>query len=270
MAENIIQRTHNSVSIGQRQRDGYVNLTAMAKAEGKLIADYLRLDRTEAFLGKLSETMGIPIVCLTEVKTGRSGGVWGHPQVAIHCGIWCSPEFAVLVTGWVYDWMTTGQNPLQPDLDRMAYRNTLKDDSRIRMTDQVKEYLLQIQKYDDKEFSGRYFARVHDRINLILTTETSKQMRSRLADVLGRLAKEDELIRDYFPPLTLQRYIAMCEATANLMTEGLEPLDAVERAKAIVLPKGWSPSRVEFVESIGVTKARVLSQSAHRQLQAVM
>jgi hypothetical protein len=201
MSENIISHNYNSTLINQRYKDGYINLTAMAQAEGKLIADYLRLDTTKAFLDKLSETMGIPIVNLVEVKTGRGGGTWGHPQIAIHCGQWCSPTFAVLVTRWVMTWMTTGQNPLQSDLDRLVYRDALKDESRVRMTDQVKEYLEQIQRYDDKRFRGQYFARVHDRINVILTSETAMEMRERLSVLLGRQVKSEELIRDYFPAL---------------------------------------------------------------------
>jgi hypothetical protein len=61
MAENIISHNHNDTLINQRYKDGYINLTAMAQANGKLIADYLRLDSTNAFLAELSRSMGIPI-----------------------------------------------------------------------------------------------------------------------------------------------------------------------------------------------------------------
>ena len=259
MEENIISHNHNETLINQRYKDGYINLTAMAQAESKLIADYLRLDTTKAFLEELSQTMGIPIVSLVEVKTGRNGGTWGHPQVAIHCGLWCSPAFSVLVTRWVMTWMTTGQNPLQSDLDRMVYRDALKDESRLRMTDQVKEYLEQIQRYDDKKFRGQYFARVHDQINLVVAGETAKQMRTRLSGLLGREVKETELLRDYFPALMLQRYISMCEATANLIIEGQKPLDAVERAKSIVLARGYLPQKIDFVESIKFVRQRAIT-----------
>lgn len=47
---NIIVHKVNDLHIGQRREDGYINLTKMAQASGKLIADYLRLDTTEAFL----------------------------------------------------------------------------------------------------------------------------------------------------------------------------------------------------------------------------
>jgi len=262
MPENIISRNHNSTLIDQRYRDGYINLTAMAQANGKLVADYLRLDTTKAFLEELSETMGIPIVDLAEVKTGRGGGTWGHPQVSIHCGQWCSAAFAVLVTRWVTTWMTTGQNPLQSDLDRMVYRDVLKDESRLRMTDQIKDYLQAIQRYDDKKYSGQYFARVHDRINVIVTSETAMQMRARLTTLLGHPVRDQELIRDYFPALVLQRYISICEATANLIIEGQNPLDAVERAKSIVLARGYTPQQIDFVESIKFVRQRVVTEQS--------
>jgi hypothetical protein len=35
-------------------------------------------------------------------------GTWVHPQVAIHLGQWASPKFAVLVSKWVFEWMSGG------------------------------------------------------------------------------------------------------------------------------------------------------------------
>lgn len=120
---SIITREINSVAIGQRAEDGYVNLTKMAQANGKLIADYLRLESTNAFLEALSVDMGIPISKLIEVKRGKPAnlqGTWGHPYVVINCGQWCDPEFAVLVGRWVFDWMTQGKAPaLQAQLSRL-------------------------------------------------------------------------------------------------------------------------------------------------------
>lgn len=269
MSENIISHNHNETLINQRYKDGYINLTSMAQANNKLIADYLRLDSTNAFLEELSLDMGIPISNLVDVRRGKPAhlqGTWGHPQVAIHCGQWCSAKFAVLVTRWVMTWMTTGQNPLQSDLDRMVYRDALKDEARLRMTDQIKEYLQAIQRYDDKKYSGQYFALVHDRINVIVTSETARQMRSRLETLLGRTVKDNELIRDYFPALTLQRYISMCEATANLIVEGKNPLDAVERARSIVLSRSYTPERISFVESIKFVRQRAITDQRPLEL----
>jgi hypothetical protein len=112
---NIILHEANGLKIGQRCDDGYINLSKMAQASGKLIADYLRLGTTSAFIAELSRSMGIPIDLLILKITGGSNnkrGTWGHPQVAIHCAQWCSPKFAVLVSRWVVDWMTTGKRPI--------------------------------------------------------------------------------------------------------------------------------------------------------------
>lgn len=60
--------------------------------------------------------MGIPISKLIQIRRGKPAnlqGTWGHPKIAIHCGQWCSADFSVLVINWVFDWMTTGQNPIQ-------------------------------------------------------------------------------------------------------------------------------------------------------------
>ncbi len=98
-----------------------MNLTQMAKNNGKKINDYLRLDTTKAFLNKLSTVTGIPVTGkkgLIQIRQGgndkNAQGTWGHPKVAINCAMWCDAEFAVFVTNLVFDWMTTGKNPIQP------------------------------------------------------------------------------------------------------------------------------------------------------------
>lgn len=96
----------------------------------------------------------------------------------------------------------------------------LKDEARLRMTDEVKKYLEDIKRYDDRKYAGQFFARVHDAINLAITGETARQMRERLGQLLGKEIKDRELIRDYFPAMELQRYIAICEASANLNYKG--------------------------------------------------
>ena len=111
----IINHEVNGLQIGQRCDDGYINLTKMAQANGKKLNDYLRLDITKAFLEELSMDTGIPVSKLTQIRRGKPAnlqGTWGHPQVSIHCGQWCSPKFAVLVSKWVFEWITTGQNPI--------------------------------------------------------------------------------------------------------------------------------------------------------------
>jgi len=112
-----IDRLADNDVISQRVTDGYINATAMCRASGKLMGDYLRLSTTKAFLSELSSDMGIPISEL--VQSIRGGlpylqGTWVHPQVAINLAQWLSPKFAVLVSKWVFEWMSG--NIRQPSL----------------------------------------------------------------------------------------------------------------------------------------------------------
>ena len=71
-----------------------------------------RLNSTGAFLEYLSADMGIPRSELVGVRKGGKPelqGTWAHPYVAINLGQWCSPEFAVQVCKWVYEWITAGE-----------------------------------------------------------------------------------------------------------------------------------------------------------------
>lgn len=273
----------NGIAVEQRATDGFINGTAMCVAHGKDVSDWLKTDGTWELVTALSEDLGIEPTQSKSRKSGNSvftrvsgtypslvsvkrgspengGGVWLHPDLAIQLAQWCSKPFAIQVSRWVREWMTTGQNPVwsQADLDRMEYRSNLKDDARLRMCHQVKVYLEQIQRYDDTKYRGLFFARVHDSINIAITTETAKQMRARLSLFLAKDIKERELIRDYFPALVLQRYIAMCEAVANFMIrEDLHPLTSVERAAEIVLPANYIPTSINFVEHIKFTRERL-------------
>lgn len=78
---SLITHSVNEITIGQRAVDGYINATAMCQACGKQLAHYLENQTTKAFLEALSENIGIPILDLAEVKRGRNGGTWVHPQM---------------------------------------------------------------------------------------------------------------------------------------------------------------------------------------------
>lgn len=112
-----ILRLYNACNIEQRPGDGYLNATAMCKATGKLWADYYRLSSTKTYMEDLSADMGIPISDLIQVRKGGSvdlQGTWIHPDLAIHLAQWCSSKFAIQVTKWVRELLTTGQVALEP------------------------------------------------------------------------------------------------------------------------------------------------------------
>ncbi len=115
-----ITRNFNNVKIKQRKSDGYLNASDMCKATGKRWPDYRRLDNVQEFLDALSLDTKIPVVQIptTEqnqglIETIQGGtpekqGTWVHPRVAVNLAQWCSPEFAVLVSEWVVELLTTG------------------------------------------------------------------------------------------------------------------------------------------------------------------
>ena len=90
MANKIVQHEFNGNPIRQRVSDDYVSLTDMAKAGGKLIADYLRLESTKAYIQALSDAMGIPIGDLIVNKPGSRTGTMAHPEIAMDCAQWVS------------------------------------------------------------------------------------------------------------------------------------------------------------------------------------
>jgi hypothetical protein len=110
---NLITHSLGNKTIMQRPEDGYMNATAMCKATDKLFADYNRLSTTTAFLSALSSDMGIPISELIQTVKGGKGqqGTWVHPHVAMHLAQWLSPEFAVKVSRWIFEWMGQGKKP---------------------------------------------------------------------------------------------------------------------------------------------------------------
>ena len=95
--------------------DGYINVTALCKAGGKLFNNYHQNNQTQAYVQALEQNTGIPVFKIIESKKGKNGGTWVHPQVATHLAQWISPEFAVQVNKWVFDLLTTGKADVKPE-----------------------------------------------------------------------------------------------------------------------------------------------------------
>jgi hypothetical protein len=118
----MISRDFYGATIRQRSSDGYLDATAMCKATGKLLADYKRLKSTKEYLKAFSSDMGIPISVIIQVvkgvqkgKTPQEQGTWIHPYASIHLAIWCSPNFAIMVTKWTFELLTKGSVSLNPE-----------------------------------------------------------------------------------------------------------------------------------------------------------
>lgn len=114
---SIAPRIWNGVTI-LLTGDGYLDATAMCRANGKLWGHYWENKSTQEFLAALSVDMGIPISELVRVRKGGSvilQGTWVHRRVAIHLAYWCNTAFAILVNRWTDELLTTGRASIAPE-----------------------------------------------------------------------------------------------------------------------------------------------------------
>ncbi len=111
----LVEHDYNATPVPQRSTDGYINATAMCRAAGKDWFDYSCLKTTQAFIQALSLETGIPgLKLMQSIRGGRGGGTYVHPQVAVHLAQWLSPEFAVQVSKWVFDWLSEKRGDNKP------------------------------------------------------------------------------------------------------------------------------------------------------------
>lgn len=103
---DLVSREWNGTPISRRITDGYVNATAMCKANGKEWFSYARTERAKDYIKALE---AVPQICGTPAVQSIQGGqpelqgTWIHPRVAIDLARWVSPEFAVWMDGWLLD-----------------------------------------------------------------------------------------------------------------------------------------------------------------------
>ncbi len=95
----------------------WVSLTDMAKASGKLVADWNRLGGAIEYLTRLESVMGIPITDSNQGGIPEKQGTWAIEQVAIKFAMWCNVDFEIWVTEQIKTLMTEGkvsivQNPI--------------------------------------------------------------------------------------------------------------------------------------------------------------
>ena len=95
---DLVTRAWNGTPIARRTTDGFVNATAMCKANDKRWADYWRTDRAGEYAEALFEETQIPISQLVQVRHGNE--TWIHPQVAVDLARWINAPFAVWMDKW--------------------------------------------------------------------------------------------------------------------------------------------------------------------------
>lgn len=109
---------YNSLIIGTRKSDGWVNLTQMCCANAKRLDNWLRLKQTQEYLNYLRcEVVNSDVV---ETIEGRHGGTWGHPLLAINLARWIGPNFAIWCDANIFVLINDGVIKLENDpLQRM-------------------------------------------------------------------------------------------------------------------------------------------------------
>lgn len=113
---NIITKQYNNAIINfDLSNDLMINLTEMAKANGKLVADFLRLKSTEDYLKEYSADMVIPITDILVVKQGGTHqGTWANQDIALYFAQWLSPKFHIWCNKQIKDLLTNGKVSMQP------------------------------------------------------------------------------------------------------------------------------------------------------------
>ena len=93
-----------------------INLTEMAKANGKEVYEWVRLDSTKSYLSKLEsidltnlKPSEFPCLKNLKAKSGNNGGTWGSRRVAIRLAQWLSDEFAIWVDTQIEELLTHGK-----------------------------------------------------------------------------------------------------------------------------------------------------------------
>ena len=167
----IIKHQFQDYAIGQRRKDGYVNLTEMCATAGKLVADYLRMDSTNEYLSALSAVMGFPITSegkglgLVQVKQGgnQQQGTWAHPEVAIDCAQWVSVDLRIWTNRTLVQILTAQKLPAPvelkalPAVPEMSKRNQARKlVDKQAMTSGMQHSRLWVQAYNELEYCFGY------------------------------------------------------------------------------------------------------------------
>lgn len=276
-------RPVNGVIVEQKRADGFINATAMAVAHDKEVSDWLALDSTYKLIAALASRLGVnpnsgispnsvktrvsaTYPTLVTVKRGSpefGGGTWIHHKLAVHLAQWCNPEFALLVSDWVEEWLTTGKNPIQVDVDqefiawqqRHDIRVFLKDFLRPELMDAVVKYAIA-----HKESPIKLASLVHDLMNKRIQGATSQEIK-----ILNDLPI-GSLIRDYFDSSPLIAYVGINQLAKNAIVDNLvHPLTAVDEACDRYLGKAYVPTLAPIVGNLYLKGEEIKQRRLQKQ-----
>jgi hypothetical protein len=143
--------------------DGYINLTKLFKAYGKLFNDWNRLIDTKALVKALEGSRGypldpntrLPLPSIIKIKTGPNieRGTWAHRKLAINAARWCSVSAELQIINWVDELLLTGKVELgneksSEELDKIwkdKYQQILLQNNQLQIESGQKDEKIQEQ-----------------------------------------------------------------------------------------------------------------------------
>lgn len=279
-------RPVNGVVIQQRRSDGFINATAMAVAHGKNIADWFRTQDSFEYLTAFADDLGVEInygishnssimsisaayPTLVISKRGspdNGGGTWVYPDIAIKVAQWCNKPFEIQVIRWIKEWITTGKNPIQVDVDQEFIAWQQRHDIRVFLKDFLRPELMDaVVKYAIAHHKSpiTLAASVHDLMNKRIQGATSRQIKA--SNNLSLYS----LLRDHFDAPPLLAYASINQYAKNAITDnGIHPLKAVNDACDGYLGKSYVPSLSPIVEDLYAAGKKIKARRNQKQLPA--
>jgi hypothetical protein len=137
--DSVVIRTWNDTPIARRSIDGYVNATAMCKANGKEWSAYVRTDRATEYITALEASLqgslqkSRDLIQVIGTGPNDSRGTYVHPRLAVDLARWINPEFAVWMDGWLLEELERQAQqkpepqPPQPQISGTNVLNLLKE-----------------------------------------------------------------------------------------------------------------------------------------------
>lgn len=281
-------RCVNNVDVEQRIADGFINGTAMCVAHGKDISDWLALDSTYRLVTSLANRFGIKpnsAISPNSLKTRVSasypslvvvrrgspqfgGGSWIHYKLGVNLAEWCNTDFALQVSDWVEEWLTTGRNPVDADVDRELMLWQQRYDIRIYLKDFLRPELMNSVirwSVENNKSPITLCSSVHDLMNERIQGAKSKQIQLMGGLPLG------VLIRDYFGASPLVTYSAINKLAKNAIDDrSLDPIEAVNEACDHFLGKTYKPKLISLEENLYTNGNKLLQVRMQKRVSQAL
>jgi hypothetical protein len=205
---------------------------------------------------------GLIFVKMGSPSTG--GGAFLHPDLALQLAQWCNKPFAIQVSRWVQEWLITGRNPVEVDIDRELMLWQQRYDIRVYLKDFLRPELMHSVvswAIENGKSPITLCSTVHDLMNERIQGAKSKQIQ-----LLGGLPL-GVLIRDYFGASPLVTYSAINKLAKNAIDDrGLDPTQAVHEACDHFLGKAYKPELVQLEENLYIKGSKLIQARKQKRI----